>query len=914
MWQPDIIRADAEQQNPKLEKTLQAINGILENDIKDIDEIFNKQFLDQINHETADQILKSIPNDLKSDPEVQNVIRVFQTRLNVSGNNQFNYQEATLAPISPELDDWNNIINLSSYKKDIKKIKKTISQYLTYIQWSTNLANLKNNLEMINKILNSDKAKLKDLRKIDQFLTNNGITDLNWDQTNIWPLLAWTTKFLNNIKQSMENHQNGNRVINTNRERIDRANAELQETLRERARCFINLFNKVPNDLWNLSEFSDKDIKNITDYINESKYSSYNELRAQIFLVYYRMRQHKQLVDTNGKDANGNTIKSKDKENFYKIFNCIEDNYIKEWAPGAEQLQDYELDLFFKNINKTNLQNLFTNSNPTWNWENLEGDKYNNYITNNLCKWYHFTAEQFKQRFNLINKERVDHNINELKGFDKTSIFSQEELENFTIEETIVEENGQQVTKKILKFGEIVLEPDGSNLVETLWLEDKARTQYQKGKWNTLFVNEEELINLIKSDEGKDIREERYKKILKAKDKPANTPTSNPEVTPDDLKEILKSDIKTTLFDGLNRETIAKAFNEALTDENKNDNEKKIILSLTRQWLTNDRKDDPNNDSYKKIHELQEKLGCQPIDWKFGNGTFKAFLWKFWLNVQESPNPTKRAPEKKVENKGELSAGIKNFMDTQKVMYCHTAFRTVREEYWLPEEWDIYKSPNFNWYFYIQNNELFYIPDMGNKAQNTLDNTPLIKKTTDWKNRFCENTYPKESKNFSEYLENAINEAVWESITGSYNNNPPYIKFKNGNYYVALNNEISQYYTDCIISTSTIRDGRISTKWKKRNANRNDIRERLKDDLFLINKRNEIQSYVKEAKVVNWIFSVNIKNKLPYSIKLTSTDTFNLTHEKERPIQFNNNYKPLGWDSNQMDRYVQYLNRNIKYN
>ena len=768
MWQPDIIRADAEQQNPKLEKTLQAINGILENDIKDIDEIFNKQFLDQINHETADQILKSIPNDLKSDPEVQNVIRVFQTRLNVSGNNQFNYQEATLAPISPELDDWNNIINLSSYKKDIKKIKETISQYLTYIQWSTNLANLKNNLEMINKILNSDKAKLKDLRKIDQFLSNNGITDLNWDQTNIWPLLAWTTKFLNNIKQSMENHQNGNRVINTNRERIDRTNAELQETLKERARCFINLFNKVPNDLWNLSEFSDKDIKNITDYINESKYSNYNELRAQIFLVYYRMRQHKQLVDTNGKDANGNTIKSKDKENFYKIFNCIEDNYIKEWAPGAEQLQDYELDLFFKNINKTNLQNLFANSNPVWNGENLEDNKYDNYITNNLCKWYHFTTEKFKERFNLINKDRKESNKQALNQTINIKALTSNLLNKITLTE---EWEWDQKTEKLTFKKDDNTEPielKADNFIKTQEL--TINTNWINFLWNEL----NEAIT--------ELQEGRFKQLIDAKKNA--TPTNNPEVTTDDLKEILKSDIKTTLFDGLSRETIAKAFNQALTDENKNDNEKKIILWLTRQWLTNDRKNDPNNDSYKKIHELQEKLGCQPIDWKFGNGTFRAF--KKLLGIVEEPVRPKNKvkPERPVKiNWGELSEVTVINSPDERITHLgeklELELRPLNEKqqnfFGIKGNIQTYiKKDDKSWIYYYDNNQILHFTPNLERATAYYNSSEKAKSLPCCTQKYNVDTQKRENEeppycnNFLYYIHNqkeSLAKDLWESST-----------------------------------------------------------------------------------------------------------------------------------------------------
>ena len=142
-----------------------------------------------------------------------------------------------------------------------------------------------------------------------------------------------------------------------------------------------------------------------------------------------------------------------------------------------------------------------------------------------------------------------------------------------------------------------------------------------------------------KNDAIKNLQNDRYNQLveLREKHKPTETENEDPDLNEENLKQIdNENDIK-KLFSSLSKTNVMKAFNEAAAKQDLTKDQQKII-SLTRQWLTNERKG-KDSTSYKKITELQDLLNEKydakiKVDWMFGKDTFNAFVKAFSLEKE----------------------------------------------------------------------------------------------------------------------------------------------------------------------------------------------------------------------------------------------------------------------------------------
>ena len=262
-----------------------------------------------------------------------------------------------------------------------------------------------------------------------------------------------------------------------------------------------------------------------------------------------------------------------------------------------------------------------------WNWEPIQED---NEQVIKFCQANWFDVKQFVKEFNDRNQERINNNIKELKDLNVISTFSEDELNKFSI--INITEANSQLTQVQLKYWDIQLLGDGSNLISTLWLENKVKDHLKKDKRQTDFINETELINLINSDLSipKDRFNDIFIEIEKRQQKPSpESPVDNQETQTEELRELDAEEIK-NLRGWLDKKTVADFFNNAIKIKNITKEQKSLLL-LTQKWLTTE--EWRINDFVKEL-QTQLWFTWSAIDWKFGKNTFNELKQKFWVQTE----------------------------------------------------------------------------------------------------------------------------------------------------------------------------------------------------------------------------------------------------------------------------------------
>lgn len=728
------------------------INDILNNNekINDIGKMLDRKFLEWITPEIAQTIIGIIPAPLKSDPDVQNVITVLSAKINKTGNDtEFN---------KTQLDTDNNTkyqVDLLKYKENISTLKTWINQCLWLIWESSNLRNLKANLEWLNKILSTPNAQLNDLNKIDQFLENNKINVNPRTENDIKPLLEWIGTFLTTVGGELTTHRSANRILDEQEQKVkaEKDKKELEQLekmtkLTEMSASFWELEKKIPNDLWNLSKLNKKDIQNIKEFVTESKNGKSIWLRQQprknVFDLYLKMYQCQETL-------NGKGITHRDRDNFNEIFKCISDTFKKN------EIQEYEVVKWF-NTNKINITNLKKAAPDGRDWKKLDG---NDAFVQERCRWHVFKPKDYTKKFNSINDERINKNITQLKEFNDESIFTEEEKGKFKIETS--EDN-----KTILKFWESVLDSNGSNLVSTLWLNGKIKDYFNKNKWETNFINDNELINLINNNT--DIQQERYNKILEKVKKvqqaaqaeaEVQNPThpdwegTTPETQTENLEELQANDI-TNLFSRnlISAEQVANFFNEAIKKSDLSEEHTSLLL-LAQKWLT------AQKWANEDIKALQGQLWVTP-DWKFGINTFNALLKKFWEKEIQIVKKTVWSKLPEVTIKWESIETEQNRLIKNLQLKDTKLQKDEKQSYWIEEGTKTFTRDNYTWIYYFDNqNTIHYIPDLSQAWKDwnlKCDNIALCKKSKDGIRRGYEQ--PKNIWKFWKYYKKIIQDDV----------------------------------------------------------------------------------------------------------------------------------------------------------
>ena len=642
---------EAQQLNQEQQNTIKDINTLLADnnnkEISTINDLLNKEFLKWISAELAWQILDNIPDSLQNDPNIQKVVTVLRAKASAS---QISWNNSNLEDYSNNIwmdlnigwsiDIWNFTIDLSTYKKDITGNSELywltgltweLQQCLSLIGPSENLQNLKNNLEGIKNIIEGKSTKLNDLNKIEQFLINNQIRLESWNQNNIAPLLNWIHTFILNTAQKLSenrsNQEQANRILNEEEQRIktEKEVADLERIERnikliEMSTAFSDIENKIPNDLGSLSKLNKKDIQNIKDFITESKskdnISTHINAKESVFILYLKMYHCQQAL-------NGSGITHRDRNNFDEVFKHITETF------KDNEIQNYELWLQFKWINETNLKSAAPQN---WDWKFLT-DGNNNSFLQTICRWHLFQPKDYMDKFNSINRNRIENIIPQLQNYNISNFLQNFELN--TSKDGLVPKNDKD------HFSSLT-DPEKSTTLQGILIKQVANTVTNLINW------ENEIKRIIWEYNGgknANILTDWTNKIIEELKKQSDAPewwNWNQEIgmTFENLPDLDTNSIK-KVFSNLDKQDIVKFFNEqkARTDLTE---QQKFWLTLAYKWLTK-RFIDPNDNTNRwkeSITVLQQYMKDNNesivIDWKFGKQTFDELKRKFWINTNKT--------------------------------------------------------------------------------------------------------------------------------------------------------------------------------------------------------------------------------------------------------------------------------------
>ncbi len=706
-------------QQEKISQAIEDIKIESNKNFNNINELINQKFFDNIGQKQAERIINIIDDlfkqwwynkDLKDlreflEPKAAKTISSFgqsneyipDTKIVLDLNGKSQLQIINAQISTLESSLWNN-----------KKLKDII----------TELKNITNNLNERNK------------GQLVTFLTDNWISGISENTWNT-ELLQWVNLFLRNINKHLTDIDESNNILNERNENANRFNEFLQT---------INGWERK-----NLDKFNNKeDLQRLQTFIEQ------NPGNKDIMRVYLNMKgiQIKEQNNTHHQD----------RKVFENILNILENEY---WENGKQhkEFQQYILDVKFdtRKIKEDNkwLMNLCTN----WlklnrNWNNINKGTPN---IQNFCKSRWFNVDQFIKKFNGINQKRIDNNVQQLKDFNILSVISEGELKKFTIEE-ITEGN---VTKPQLKYDNTVLSADWTNLLSTLWLEDKAKEQPKTDPWKTNFVNENELTQLINS--SSDIQTARYEKIFnKVKEdqqtETPETPDQHTDNIPEELKELNANDIK-NIRKYVDANKVATFFNKAIKTENLSDDQKEMLL-LAQKWLVTKQWE---ND---EIKELQSKLWFleNAIDWKFGIKTFNALKEKFgwtigqpieqtnWHKINKNGSILKEVTITANSIETEQNNLIKNFslreknLDDKKMNY-----------FGINKNTKIFSRASYTWIYYFDNdNMLHYIPDLSQQNANHKSDKIALWMVYGYKNDRWTYENPRNTANYADFLKKGI--------------------------------------------------------------------------------------------------------------------------------------------------------------
>lgn len=722
----DVKENWGEDINNTKDNLVKEINDILDNNekINNLGKMLDKKFLEWITPEVAQKIIKAIPENLQNDEDVKNVITVLNAKISIAGNDN-KIQNTKLDSV----DTTNFIVDLSQYKKDISGhseqygltwLNWEIWQCLLLINWSNNFQNLKNNLEEISKILDWKTAKLEDLNKIENFLKNNHVDVESWTQTNIQPLLKWIHVFLSRIAPTLQankqNQKNADKILDEHEQKIkaqkEKENLERlqsQEKLINMATSFSELKDKIPNDLKNLSKLNKKDIQNIKDFINKLPVTTtFPYPKTEIFDLYIKMYQCQQILDSKN-------LTHRDKDNFNEIFNEISKTYEND---NKKAISTYALWRWFGNVDQASLQHAAPKD---WDGKNLsENDSY----VQTACRWRIFSPKQYVGKFNALNKERIENNIEQLKNFNIKTVFTEEELNKFSIQNIQATNN----SATLFKYWNTELGLD--NLISTLNLADKAKEQWGKDPWSTNFANEDELIQLINDNDG--IKKKWLNDIfheIESRNQPLDnveTVTQEQEASLEELTLTEDSILKFFSQKYIIKDNLIDFFDEVKAKDNLTEDQKKL-LHLMHKWLTTEREEKDGNTAYDAVKELQSKLWFQndEVDWKFGITTFNKLKEIFWMAIKHNEGRKQNEVKNNTIDEVKKNINTDNYSTVLEIINGWIWERQITFEYnsnisflinknicTLKNNWKTYllKKTNVDRKFQLNNNYLEFLP------------------------------------------------------------------------------------------------------------------------------------------------------------------------------------------------------------
>lgn len=416
---------------------------------------------------------------------------VAQSLLNVLNNLEDTYAssqeianlKAFLQPLIQgkwEMPDVDDSIHSVNFRID-SRIQSVLLSKITELKNSVKDADQKNVLDQIYQIVNN--PNLRGFNQLSQFLEGNDIR-----------LDSGVVGSISNLSQSVNVEVYSKHVLtglNTFLEdintQISAQNSVINATDRERGKedkAYAELMEYVPWSLRKLNRMSNKDLRRLNAYIQRPNN------RDNVLNLYYELKYN---------SSNWSIWMDEiDWKKGQTILQCIESVY-------SNDLPKYELDKLFNGVtsSKNDLVDFLKNNfdKEDWDWSDLEGDVLNE---SNKFKDYNFTADQFINRFNGLNGERIQSNNEKVSWIDVSSLFTEENLKLFTIDWDKVEYNGNEFTAdkmmELFRNQIIWLIPEGADFVN----EDEKKSCVNDNK-DSIFNN---VVDYIKENLPPEVEEQ----------------------------------------------------------------------------------------------------------------------------------------------------------------------------------------------------------------------------------------------------------------------------------------------------------------------------------------------------------------------------------------------------------------------
>lgn len=290
--------------------------------------------------------------------------------------------------------DINSTYDLYNYESDIEEIKSDIDKYMWLLENKKEYEDLVNSLDMIKEVLDNPKYKnISKLQKFLDFIDDKDIPEFDWYDLN--PIISWLKDFVWQLKWKESIIDNGGQIIE-DYEKITKRRWQEKTRINGSFHKFIEKLNN--NQIESLNELSDHEIDDIMEFI-------WNENNKDKALDVH-------LTILNQKDAIVNEqISHVLDEIKWKIETIYEQEEIWQWE--LDEKTFVNIDKFFKSR---------IAENPEWNWQNL--DKTDPTIKEK-CIWHEYSVEQFVDRFDIANQERIEKNKDLLKNIIITDKISE---------------------------------------------------------------------------------------------------------------------------------------------------------------------------------------------------------------------------------------------------------------------------------------------------------------------------------------------------------------------------------------------------------------------------------------------------------------------------------------------------------
>lgn len=577
-----------------------------EEGIHNINEMINREFLENIDPQTASDILKIIDNLWLKDKELPNDLKNLRDVL-----------EPIAAQNIQEFWSLNNFTNAEQENLDKKqqKLVKEINSQISELTSQITDSSLKDILNQVNTIVTHLNNQNKE--QLANFLTANWIEIQDKDKNDNTVILNWVNQFLEKIGQRIKDEKESAAVLN---ERAADAQQFWEFLKTIRALKWEDL-----NTYWH-----DRYLDKICTFIE------HNPKNEDVIDAYIIMKQINLENESN--------IGSRDKTVFKDVFNTLNNLYWKkDWVEDniyRQKAAQRYWDLKFYERDKKNISivDIITTENGLnrQNWDGSflqeDGDKKDqiqNLVNNMQGKSFDFDAKYFIENFNKRNEERINNNVDALKWVNIINILKSVQWDDI-LNKIEGRGNSDSLTIKLGDSGNSV-NLNEQVLLELIWDYEFKPSDLPEWKWS--FISDREIFDTVQLRSA-EIAPNWLQQI-------ANRPLEVQPWDDDwwwDSEEVEAPTQELTIGEGdinittsrywVEKADIIGVINglDAEAKTNNADNIKKVIDAL-KSW----------NDALKTLQKnMQKELSLSPTlvpDWKFWQKTLYAMKKYIWAEV-----------------------------------------------------------------------------------------------------------------------------------------------------------------------------------------------------------------------------------------------------------------------------------------